>query len=203
MDLPFLAGIEDIELREEIRSLMADLELLSEGRALALQAVISGSAPESAIPSGVPNQPNGGPPKKENVALHSYYLWHFERANSERRFRVLLVMARRDYERHVKPAPDTRRAGSLLTESASGRLGHVVEKEEGDRIVRDYEGTPDYEVAVLEETTPGWAGLSGPVVPFQGMAGSALIFVAWWSSLVARRAHNPKVAGSNPAPAIS
>ena len=27
-------------------------------------------------------------------------------------------------------------------------------------------------------------------------------FDAGWSSLVARRAHNPKVAGSNPAPAI-
>ena len=26
--------------------------------------------------------------------------------------------------------------------------------------------------------------------------------IAGWSSLVARRAHNPKVAGSNPAPAI-
>jgi hypothetical protein len=28
------------------------------------------------------------------------------------------------------------------------------------------------------------------------------VLVAGWSSLVARRAHNPKVAGSNPAPAI-
>ncbi len=28
------------------------------------------------------------------------------------------------------------------------------------------------------------------------------IIVAGWSSLVARRAHNPKVVGSNPAPAI-
>ena len=27
------------------------------------------------------------------------------------------------------------------------------------------------------------------------------VFTAGWSSLVARRAHNPKVAGSNPAPA--
>ena len=27
-------------------------------------------------------------------------------------------------------------------------------------------------------------------------------FIAGWSSLVARRAHNPKVVGSNPAPAI-
>ena len=26
--------------------------------------------------------------------------------------------------------------------------------------------------------------------------------IAGWSSLVARRAHNPKVVGSNPAPAI-
>ncbi len=29
-----------------------------------------------------------------------------------------------------------------------------------------------------------------------------LYIIAGWSSLVARRAHNPKVAGSNPAPAI-
>ena len=28
-------------------------------------------------------------------------------------------------------------------------------------------------------------------------------FVAGWSSLVARRAHNPKVVGSNPAPATN
>ena len=28
------------------------------------------------------------------------------------------------------------------------------------------------------------------------------IIIAGWSSLVARRAHNPKVVGSNPAPAI-
>ena len=29
-----------------------------------------------------------------------------------------------------------------------------------------------------------------------------LFIIAGWSSLVARRAHNPKVVGSNPAPAI-
>ena len=28
-----------------------------------------------------------------------------------------------------------------------------------------------------------------------------LLFIAGWSSLVARRAHNPKVVGSNPSPA--
>ena len=30
-----------------------------------------------------------------------------------------------------------------------------------------------------------------------------LFIIAGWSSLVARRAHNPKVVGSNPAPAIA
>ena len=37
-------------------------------------------------------------------------------------------------------------------------------------------------------------------------AGSAFYvtsLIAGWSSLVARRAHNPKVAGSNPAPATT
>ena len=31
---------------------------------------------------------------------------------------------------------------------------------------------------------------------------SSFFIIAGWSSLVARRAHNPKVVGSNPAPAI-
>ncbi|CAO1611888.1 protein of unknown function [Brochothrix thermosphacta] len=32
---------------------------------------------------------------------------------------------------------------------------------------------------------------------------STIYIIAGWSSLVARRAHNPKVVGSNPAPAIA
>ena len=39
----------------------------------------------------------------------------------------------------------------------------------------------------------------------QGFESLILLFhiIAGWSSLVARRAHNPKVVGSNPAPAIN
>ena len=39
----------------------------------------------------------------------------------------------------------------------------------------------------------------------QGFESLILLFhiIAGWSSLVARRAHNPKVVGSNPAPATS
>ena len=36
------------------------------------------------------------------------------------------------------------------------------------------------------------------IVPF-----NFITIIAGWSSLVARRAHNPKVVGSNPAPAIN
>ena len=37
---------------------------------------------------------------------------------------------------------------------------------------------------------------------FESLILLILINIAGWSSLVARRAHNPKVVGSNPAPAI-
>ena len=38
----------------------------------------------------------------------------------------------------------------------------------------------------------------------QGFESLILLYIiAGWSSLVARRAHNPKVVGSNPAPAIA
>jgi hypothetical protein len=52
---------------------------------------------------------------------------------------------------------------------------------------------------------PGGAVSGAPV---EGLTGGrigvimVILAVAGWSSQVARRAHNPKVAGSNPAPAI-
>ena len=38
---------------------------------------------------------------------------------------------------------------------------------------------------------------------FAGLAIQKQLYIAGWSSLVARRAHNPKVVGSNPAPATT
>ena len=43
-------------------------------------------------------------------------------------------------------------------------------------------------------------GLNGP--RGSNPSSSAIIIIAGWSSSVARRAHNPKVGGSNPPPAI-
>ena len=39
------------------------------------------------------------------------------------------------------------------------------------------------------------------LVAFRAVARSYYYFTAGWSSLVARRAHNPEVIGSNPVPA--
>ena len=52
-----------------------------------------------------------------------------------------------------------------------------------------------------QSRSPG-SGLAG-VLTGVGATGIIPVPVAGWSSLVARRAHNPKVAGSNPAPAIN
>ncbi len=42
------------------------------------------------------------------------------------------------------------------------------------------------------------------VIGSNPISSTIIIFlIAGWSSLVARRAHNPKVAGSNPAPATN
>ena len=51
----------------------------------------------------------------------------------------------------------------------------------------------------------GWGRGFESRFPLSGQAGNAgqvAVIVAGWSSLVARRAHNPEVVGSNPTPAI-
>jgi hypothetical protein len=53
-------------------------------------------------------------------------------------------------------------------------------------------------LAQLGEHLPYKQGVGGSIP-----STSTIYIVAGWSSLVARRAHNPKVAGSNPAPAIN
>ena len=72
-----------------------------------------------------------------------------------------------------------------------------------------------YNTIVIDVLIPGGLAQLGEHLPYkQGVAGSSpasstifinlktyFYIVAGWSSLVARRAHNPKVAGSNPAPA--
>jgi hypothetical protein len=57
--------------------------------------------------------------------------------------------------------------------------------------------------ANLKALRPPKTGRLVGLTPPKGLLTFLSSFVAGWSSLVARRAHNPKVAGSNPAPATS
>jgi hypothetical protein len=56
-------------------------------------------------------------------------------------------------------------------------------------------------LAQLGEHLPYKQGVGGSIPSSSTMKLDMYHIVAGWSSLVARRAHNPKVAGSNPAPA--
>ena len=65
-------------------------------------------------------------------------------------------------------------------------------------------------VAQSGERCNGIAEVGGSIPPgsirkggLRDGADRLIVNVAGWSGLVARRAHNPKVAGSNPAPAIN
>ena len=53
-----------------------------------------------------------------------------------------------------------------------------------------------------QDSTANQAGAASPRLASRGGGWYHQFSAAGWSSLVARRAHNPKVAGSNPAPAI-
>ena len=58
-----------------------------------------------------------------------------------------------------------------------------------------------YRTRKLSSSAPMVVGGCPPVRVGRCQAYLVTIIVAGWSSLVARRAHNPKVVGSNPAPA--
>lgn len=151
-ELHFLIHVEDLELRRRLRVVMAKLELLSEGRAQPIERSHHGK-PESTPPAEVVlgGRPDKPPPKDRS--LFAWYLWHLERVwgrdNPQQRYRKLVLLAERDLERFIHPAPDSRRAGHL---HAAG----TTEKAEGERVIAWYEGVDSLEVAVIEDCSQAW-----------------------------------------------
>ena len=93
----------------------------------------------------------------------------------------------------LEPAGEVDAVGRRVTTdclwtSPSSRLLDVGDQQPG-RVGADVDGGHAHRPSLVR-----WS------VPAVGLA--TIIHAAGWSSLVARRAHNPKVAGSNPAPAI-
>src|SRR5262249_6605125 len=106
------------------------------------------------------------------------------RADAGRRRASLLPLARGRLDRHPRDAErragrgERRRVGARASFSGGGAAAARAPLGTHARLV----------------IAPGWIAAPAGVV-------SGLTSVAGWSSLVARWAHNPKVAGSNPAPA--
>ena len=75
-------------------------------------------------------------------------------------------------------------------------------------VIIKYGGIPEWPKGADCKSVSCAFGGSNPPSPTRNkriesvIASYNLIIVAGWSSLEARRAHNPKAAGSNPAPAI-
>jgi hypothetical protein len=150
--LAFLIHVEDLELRRRLRLVLTKLELLSEGRAAPMERSHTGK-PESQAPAEVePDRPSERPPPKDR-SLYAWYIWHLERIHerdaSQRRYRMLTLLAERDLERHVKRAPESRTAGHLHRAS-------TAEADTIKRVIAWYEGVDSLEVAVIEECAQAW-----------------------------------------------
>ncbi|CAN5441026.1 hypothetical protein BH24ACT7_BH24ACT7_23600 [soil metagenome] len=91
--------------------------------------------------------------------------------------------------------PDARHGHKTQTRRFDGYKGHVA-------VDPDSEIITDTVVTPATPGTPASLRTSSAIVA-AGWVVSSTDNIAGWSSLVARRAHNPKVAGSNPAPATN
>lgn len=153
--LSFLLRVEDLELRRRIRVVMARLELLSEGRAVPLERAKHHGKYDTdhQAPPGAVEDPHSDRPPPKDRSLFAWFMWHFERAHQrpdpQWRFEMLCLLAERDLQRHLHPAPVKKTAGTLH------RIG-TTEEAEAKRVIEWYEGVASIEVAVIEECSQAW-----------------------------------------------
>lgn len=151
-ELTFLARIEDPELRERIRTVMARFELLSDSDAAALEPS-RGGKPESKAPAGAMK------PRRDRGLFERYshqFAKCVTRPDPQWAFRLLCAHAERDLDHYVNGPPESKQAGAInFLGTVQGRDGAAIEKEKGKEIVADYEGAPAGEVAAILQVTTG------------------------------------------------
>jgi hypothetical protein len=144
-------GIDDPELRVEVRSVLARLETLSEGRASSPER----SARSSETPLGPPEfaglSEKDCPP--EDRSLYDHFRWRFEHALAvgvgTKRLWFLLWEAEKAYEtRTVAPDPDNPRMALVLTRADENALKQ--------KVCSDYEGQHSYRVHLDLDLPQGW-----------------------------------------------
>ena len=106
---------------------------------------------------------------------------------------------------HLRDAPSLAKGDKVKTGERIGAVGRTG-RADGCHLHFELWSAPGwYKGGSAYDPLPEAARLGPLVLSLDDRAAGASVFCpsdAGWSSQVARRAHNPKVAGSNPAPAI-
>lgn len=147
----FLSAIEDAELRQDIRTVLARLSTLSESRAVPTER--SSRSSEAPIgPPGFANLSNRDCPPEER-SLFDHFRWRFEKAvergASTKNLYFLLWEAEKAYEtRTVAPDPDDPRRALVLTRADEDALKR--------HVLTEYEDEHSYRVHLELNLPQGW-----------------------------------------------
>lgn len=138
----------DPELARRANTIICKLKLLGEAKSSGkISAEGLQQKAESSPPPEVRLDSDAAQPPPKDRSLYEWYIWHFARATSEYRFRLLCYLAERDYERYRRRPSDAKRGPITLR----GKDGGEAETEGMKRIVEWYSGIEAVEVAILEE----------------------------------------------------
>jgi len=149
--MTFLAAIDDAELRQDIRTILARLATLAEGRAVPTER----SSRSSEAPIGPPEfaglSNRDCPP--EDRSLFDHFRWRFEKAiergATTKTLYFLLWEAEKAYEtRTVAPDRDDPRRALILTRADEDGLK--------DHVLTNYEDQHSYRVALDLSLPQGW-----------------------------------------------
>lgn len=159
--LDFLATIDDAELRHEIRSLLAQMQVLSEARAANLSAGPKDSGDAGAAP-GPPDFMGLGeadqPPKERS--LYEHFLWRFRQLAAEKaprkRMWFLLWEAEHDYRERVVPPSEQERLERTALQAHRPTQNSKEEEALAAHIIATTEGIHARKVSLDLRFPQGW-----------------------------------------------
>jgi hypothetical protein len=156
--LDFLAQIDDVELREEIRQLLAQLQILSEARAASLYS----GPPSTEKPAGPPGfvglSERQEPPKGRS--LHEHFVWRFRdlvrREEPRRELWRLLWEAECDYKRRVIPPTEEELQERTALLGYRPTQNSKEEEAFAAHIIATTQGVHSYKVSLDLNLPQGW-----------------------------------------------
>lgn len=159
MNYPFLARIEDPEVRKRARKVLVALELLCEAPAKPIGRATPSSDPDH-LPKGTDKRAKVadlGKPGRHRPLFERYlYAFSFAergetRPDPQHHYNLLTTFAERDHRHHTQGLPPGAVAGGHLhLAEGQSRDGAAVQREKDAELVRAYVGVPAAEVAMFE-----------------------------------------------------